>query len=848
MEKNQAGKWVVFAFQDEGGANPGEPKTGDAANITANLRIDGGAANAVDDVNPTELEDGYYIFDITATESNGDLLLIAPASATANINVIGIPGTVYTRPPNFNLLGIEADGHGHADMKEISGAATAADNLELQYDTTGLTGDTFPATQAQINQVANVSGQAKRAASAYVLTTGTQSANTISAVEELDGTRHEHTDTAGAMDLYYEFEIGAGLATEVKFTGYLQGNNDDLEVHGYDWVSAGWKQIGTLNGQASSNNAVNEYDLLVDMVGSGVDEGKVRVRFTDGAFTLTTATLAIDQLLVVFSLGDGAYENGAIWLDTNASNTNTVRGVDGRASNPVSTIGAVNTLLASANLNRVEVAPNSSFTLAATQANQQFRGKNWTLALGGQSISGSYIEGADISGIGTGANEIHFDRCHFGNVTLPPCDSENCILEGTFTFGTAGNFLFENVSSGVAGTSTPVIDFGSSLNASNLNLRGASLGIELRNMGAGTGSYNCSLEGFGQLVIDATCSATSTIAIRGHFPVSGDATAIAAITFSDDARFHHKSEIDRLGYGHGAVWIDTVSGAAGTVVGVNGIESNPVSTLADAVIIAAAIGVTKYRLLGTSSILLISAHTNWSFHGSDGATVTLGGVNTNGAHFECLKLIGDADGNDITARFCELQSLTNLTGTFEFCRLVDDATLVAGDTHFFQCASAVAGTGTPYIDLNGNGVNARNLHLRGWLGGIEIRTHTSVDTTSFDCPAGQIVVHVSCTGGTIAMRGNINITDNASGAVTFSQNAAVNMSKINTEVLDVVNTDALVAGVSITESLRRTGAITSGEISGAGTGTETFEDYAGSASTIVIIVDASGNRSSITYN
>ena len=56
MQKNVTGqKWVVFAFD----RTDNTPKTGDAANITANLRIDGGAANAVDDVNPTELEDVF---------------------------------------------------------------------------------------------------------------------------------------------------------------------------------------------------------------------------------------------------------------------------------------------------------------------------------------------------------------------------------------------------------------------------------------------------------------------------------------------------------------------------------------------------------------------------------------------------------------------------------------------------------------------------------------------------------------------------------------------------------------------------------------------------------------------
>lgn len=98
MYKNTASQqWIVFAFQDEGGSNPAEPVTGDASNITANVRIDAGGANGVDDINPTEMEDGYYSFGITAAESNGDSIMIAPVSATANVNVIGVPGAVYTR-------------------------------------------------------------------------------------------------------------------------------------------------------------------------------------------------------------------------------------------------------------------------------------------------------------------------------------------------------------------------------------------------------------------------------------------------------------------------------------------------------------------------------------------------------------------------------------------------------------------------------------------------------------------------------------------------------------------------------------------------------------------------------
>ena len=93
MQKNVSGqRWIVFAF----GRTSNTPITGDAANITANLRLDGGAANPVDDTNPQELEAGYYYFDITQAETNADMIAICPVSATPNVIVIGVPGAVWT--------------------------------------------------------------------------------------------------------------------------------------------------------------------------------------------------------------------------------------------------------------------------------------------------------------------------------------------------------------------------------------------------------------------------------------------------------------------------------------------------------------------------------------------------------------------------------------------------------------------------------------------------------------------------------------------------------------------------------------------------------------------------------
>jgi hypothetical protein len=98
MQKNTAGqKWRVFAFT----RSTSTPKTGDAANITATISIDGAALTGTNDVNPTELADGFYEFTLTQAETNGDDLLLSPSSVTSDIQVIGAPARIATTPVSW---------------------------------------------------------------------------------------------------------------------------------------------------------------------------------------------------------------------------------------------------------------------------------------------------------------------------------------------------------------------------------------------------------------------------------------------------------------------------------------------------------------------------------------------------------------------------------------------------------------------------------------------------------------------------------------------------------------------------------------------------------------------------
>lgn len=141
-----------MAFQSEGGANPGNLVTGDAANITANLRLDAGAANAIDDTNPTELEGGYYVFDITQAESNADSILIVPTTTTPNVIVLGVPGAVYTTLPMRGTDGVDT-----ATMRGTDGVDTTAMRGTDGVDTSTMRGTdgantTTPPTVVAVRQ------------------------------------------------------------------------------------------------------------------------------------------------------------------------------------------------------------------------------------------------------------------------------------------------------------------------------------------------------------------------------------------------------------------------------------------------------------------------------------------------------------------------------------------------------------------------------------------------------------------------------------------------------------------------------------------------------------------------
>ena len=234
MQKNTSGKWVVFAFEDEGGTNPGEPVTGDAAQITANIRIDGGAANPVDYTNPTELEGGYYIFDITAAEANGDLLVLCPSSSTSNVNVIGVPGAVWTEigvdvkkwlgtaPETPNIAGVPIADIGYIDGNAATGGVAQTGDvyaeLPMNFSDLAVTA-TMGLVSSNVTQISGDGTAADRLEAMLdampASTVNDGSATTTSFITALTEASDDHYNSA-----FIVFTDGALLGQSRKISDY----------------------------------------------------------------------------------------------------------------------------------------------------------------------------------------------------------------------------------------------------------------------------------------------------------------------------------------------------------------------------------------------------------------------------------------------------------------------------------------------------------------------------------------------------------------------------------------------------------------------------------------------------
>lgn len=259
-------------------------------------------------------------------------------------------------------------------------------------------------------------------------------------------------------------------------------------------------------------------------------------------------------------------------------------------------------------------------------------------------------------------------------------------------------------------------------------------------------------------------------------------------------------------YEGGAVWIDTVNGTAGTTTFENGTAFNDSLTLADAIILAAAVPLMRFQVAPGSTIAFAEAHTNEVWKG-EGAILTLGTSAITGSSFVGFDISGIGTGAFHEMHDCHIGITTIAGGQLLGCAIEDTLTLSAGgDYTLFNCFHNEAGAPSS-IDF-GAAVGASQVHIHNWHGNLTILNMLAGDILHFTCADGTLTMDASCTGGTRNSAGTFGLTDNSSGMtvndlgqmyqrigapvgadISADIAATATPADVNAQVLDVLNID-----------------------------------------------------------
>lgn len=313
---------------------------------------------------------------------------------------------------------------------------------------------------------------------------------------------------------YADYDIAA--TEQGTASGYFVATMPAVGVGVYRWVAKTRAGGSPVEGDAViASGEINWTGSVV--VTQATIAGAVWDEILTGA-THNISTSAGRRLRTLQDTGN--YQFGAVWINTASANTGSTFPDDGTYLNPVQSLANALTVAAGATqtIKRFYLLNSSSITLAQAFDGYSFVGEDWFLALGGQDINACHIGDATISGIATAAGgtapTIH--DCFVGDVTLPPCTLFRCSMTGTFTVGSAGDYVFDQCFDAKASGTTPIIDFGAAVGGTSISLRDWHGGVEVRNMKAGD---FLSIDGAGRLVLASSCTA-GEVRIRGSFDIT----------------------------------------------------------------------------------------------------------------------------------------------------------------------------------------------------------------------------------------------------------------------------------------------------------------------------------------
>jgi hypothetical protein len=310
---------------------------------------------------------------------------------------------------------------------------------------------------------------------------------------------------------------------------------------------------------------------------------------------------------------------------------------------------------------------------------------------------------------------------------------------------------------------------------------------------------------------------TDTEDIQGRLPaalvsgrMSSDAVAISGDTTAADnlELITELSRGVRTGfYQDSAVWLDTVVGYSGTTDYVNGVPDYPADTLANAKTIADSIGLTRFRICGQGNVVTLAAvnYAGYTFAGEKYKIDLAAAIGINGCYIKGANAFDAAGGgvvggatsqSSVLFEDCNLGDMTaGNDNVFLRCGLGggsggDTVTCVAGNIHFHECYQSDNNV-TPILDF---GVAVANTTVNfGYNGAFEVQNMGQLGTDVLVLMGrGRLTVNANCTGGTIYVFGQWEITDNGSATINYAdeQDVTVTVASVGA-IADAVLTESV---------------------------------------------------------
>ena len=311
--------------------------------------------------------------------------------------------------------------------------------------------------------------------------------------------------------------------------------------------------------------------------------------------------------------------------------------------------------------------------------------------------------------------------------------------------------------------------------------------------------------GDGEVIIafvSPSVTITDILAINQMFV----AASLAAPTAAEIANAVKQNSL--LMYYPSGVWLDSVNGTAGTVVGTNGTLTTPVTTLADAVTINASLNQTLYNNKANRTLTLDRTMDYCSLDGPGGWYLALGGQSINGTvirNSEGITGVATSSTKECFLYDCQLGTSSWGEADFHRCHIISATITLTQDISYLfdNCVWVPTSGASPILDFGTHTTGARYVVMGNNTGMVTIKTMKINDILMLDGDM-DVTLDATCTAGTVYLSGNIRLTNSGSGQTIHQEGRMATDQTVGVNWANVINktttnalTNTTISGVTV---------------------------------------------------